>query len=152
MPNNKGGKKYKKNKKDTITNKVLIKRTTDSELYGRVTKICGSGRFMILCTDGIERLGIIRGKLRKRMWIVLNNIVLVDIWQFQDSKCSIVHVYDESQIDSLRELNEITDSIIKTDDLTIDIDDDDFQRDYDLPIEDESSDSESDNEINLDDI
>ena len=75
MPNKKGGKKYKKNKKDTTTIKVLIKRTTDTELYGRVTKICGNGRFTILCTDGIERLGIIRGKLRKRMWIVMNNIV-----------------------------------------------------------------------------
>ena len=47
------------------------------------------------------------GKLRKRMWVNINAIVLVDVWKFQDEKCSILHVYDETEVENLLESREI---------------------------------------------
>ena len=48
MPNAKGGKKFKKGKKQTFHQKALIyKDPKEDQEYGRVTSICGNGRFQI---------------------------------------------------------------------------------------------------------
>ena len=80
MPNKKGGKKYKKNKKDNYQSKEIVIKQTDTEKYGQITSIKGSGRFDVRCTDGKDRMGIIRGKLRKNSWVSNLYLVLVDIW------------------------------------------------------------------------
>tara|TARA_B100000900_G_C20530030_1_gene695917 strand:+ start:78 stop:536 length:459 start_codon:yes stop_codon:yes gene_type:complete len=152
MPNNKGGKKYKKNKKQGEQVKLNIKKTQDTELYGEVSKINGNGRFTIRCTDGKERLGIVRGKLRKRMWVNNGSIVLVDVWEFQDDKCSIIHVYDESGTQNLLETREIPETLISTNDSYDDFEEETEIKTYDMPPEHDISDSSSDDEIDLDEI
>ena len=152
MPNNKGGRNYKKGKKDSNPKKSNIKKTQDSEQYGEVIRINGNGRFTIRCTDGIERLGIIRGKLRRKMWVNLNAIVLVDVWEFQTDKCSILHVYDDTDVQNLLETREIPETLISNkDELYTDFEEDVEIKSYDMPIE-ESDESSSDEEIDLDDI
>ena len=152
MPNNKGGRNYKKGKKDTQPKKTNIKKTQDTEMYGEVLQTNGNGRFTIRCTDGIERIGIIRGKLRRRMWVNNNSIVLADVWEFQDEKCSILHVYDETGVENLLELGEIPKSFISTkEELCNDFEEDIEIKKYEMPV-DESDESSSDDEINLDDI
>lgn len=151
MPNNKGGKNYKKGKKDNRPKTSNIKKTQETEIYGEVIKINGNGRFTIRCTDGIERMGIIRGKLRKRMWVNMNSIVLTDVWDFEDRKCSIIHVYDESDIENLLESREIPETLISNnDELYNDFEEDIEIKTYDIPPEESSSDD--DEEIDLDDI
>ena len=152
MPNNKGGKKYKKNKKQGEQVKINIKKTQDTELYGEVSKINGNGRFTIRCTDGKERLGIVRGKLRKRMWVNNGSIVLVDVWEFQDDKCSIIHVYDDAGTQNLLETREIPESLISTNNSYDDFEEETEIKTYDMPPPDDNSDSSSDDEIDLDDI
>lgn len=152
MPNNKGGKNYKKGKRDSQPKKSNIKKTQDTEIYGEVIRVNGNGRFTIRCTDGIERIGIIRGKLRKRMWVNINAIVLADVWEFQDEKCSILHVYDETEVENLLESREIPETLISNkDELYNDFEEDVETKTYDIPIE-ESDESSSDDEIDLEDI
>lgn len=152
MPNNKGGRKYKRGKKDSNTKKSNIKKTQDTEIYGEVIRINGNGRFAIRCTDGIERIGIIRGKLRKRMWVNMNSIVLADVWEFQDEKCSILHVYDETEIVNLLESREIPETLLSnTSELYDDFEEEVEIKSYEMPSED-SDESSSDDEINLEDI
>uniref|UniRef100_A0A6C0CYU3 S1-like domain-containing protein n=1 Tax=viral metagenome TaxID=1070528 RepID=A0A6C0CYU3_9ZZZZ len=150
MPNNKGGKNYKKGKKDNKPKTSNIRKTQDTEIYGEVIKINGNGRFTVRCTDGIERLGIIRGKLRKRAWVNMNSIVLADVWNFEDKKCSIIHIYDSSDIEILLESREIPETLISNnDELYNDFEEDIEIKTYDIPPEESSSDDE---EIDLDDI
>lgn len=152
MPNNKGGKKYKKGKRDSQIKKLNIKKTQDTEIYGEVIRINGNGRFTIRCTDGIERMGIIRGKLRKRTWVNMNAIILADVWEFQDDKCSIIHVYDDTDVEHLLESREIPETLISNKDNLYDEFEEEVEtKVYDIPIE-ESDESSSDEEIDLDDI
>ena len=74
MPKNvKGGSKHKKMKNtsnnDEIKESDLILKSGSEQDYGKVEKILGNGRFNILCNDKVTRLGIIRGKMRKREWV-----------------------------------------------------------------------------------
>ena len=94
MPKNKyGGSRAKKGKNQVYEQKVLeVKRK--GENYAQVTKTLGNGRFMVACCDGVERMGILRGRMRKRVWINRLDVVLVESWEFEKGKCSILHKYD----------------------------------------------------------
>jgi translation initiation factor 1A len=172
MPKNtKGGKGAKKGKNYAKSDTKLILKDNDTEEYGIVKSKLGNGRFTISCNDNIERIGIIRGKDRKRKWVNLNNIVLVQKWDFttSENKCTIINIYDNSQINKLIKTNQITKSLITVSDNNFDnsndIDDvfdysvhesDDEESDDEESDAEESDDEESDAEeskiINIDDI
>ena len=156
MPNKKGGKKFKKGKKQSNDDKKLIyKNPKEDQEYGRVISICGNGRFQIECFDGKSRLGILAGNMRKRVWVNNNDIVLISRWEFstENDKCSIVHKYDDDEVKKLKRDGEFPDNIQLDNEENL-ISDDMISFDYNDPKEDKSSseESSSDEDINLDDI
>lgn len=117
MPNKKGGKKFKKGKKisNNYQRKLIFKNEAegvDDQEYAKILKVNGNGRFRVLCFDGVERMGIICGQMRKRVWINLNDIVLVSLWaDIQDDKCTIIHKYDLDEAYKLKDLGEFPSQI-----------------------------------------
>ena len=99
MPNQKGGKKFKRGKKHVFHKRELIEKDPkEHQEYSVVKKVLGSGRYELLCQDGITRIGICRGTIRKRTKIIVDDILLVALWvDLQDNKCSIIHKYDEGE-------------------------------------------------------
>ena len=63
-----------------------IRIPEEGELFGRVLKMLGGENVMVKCTDGITRRGRIRGKLKRRVWIRDNDIVIIAPWDFKDSE------------------------------------------------------------------
>lgn len=105
MPRNKtGGKGGKRGKNIPKETKELI-YPENNELYGQVTSILGNGRFTTLGTDGIERTSIIRGTMRKKVWINRMDIVLIEPWEFEKTKASILHKYTDDESIKLKNLN-----------------------------------------------
>ena len=104
MPSNKkGGKKHKRGKKEIVENKKLIlKNDKDGQVYAQVRKVNGSGRYNLYCFDGTERLGISAGNIRRKFRIQIYDIVLISKWDFQDNKCSIIHKYEEDEVQELQ--------------------------------------------------
>lgn len=153
MPKNKtGGSKHKKSKK-VIENKSLRLKQTN-ELYGKVTQVLGNCRFKVLCEDGLERIGILRGKYRKRKYINLDNIVLLEIWEFQNDKISIIETYYDDQVKNLKKLDELPSLLLNENTTDNDYCSFTFDNDIDEEIETEekiNSTSEED-EIDLEDI
>ena len=98
MPNKKGGKKYKKGgkKNNSIERQLIYKDPKEDQEY-----------------DGIDRLGIGAGNIRKRVWINNGDIVLISKWEFQtdDSKCHIIHKYEEDEVKRLQAEGHFPDSI-----------------------------------------
>jgi translation initiation factor 1A len=167
MPKNKkGGKGAKKGKNYNTQNTQLILKENEGEEYGIVKSKNGNGRFTIYCYDDVERIGIIRGKDRKRKWVNLEDIVLVEKWNFETdgNKCTILHTYDKNDENKLLKNNEINFMFLKKNKNTNDFnstdndyEDDIFQRDYTIDDSEEdqksnSSDSESEDSININDI
>ena len=168
MPNQKGGKKFKKGKKNNNYEKKLIfKSSEDNQEYAKILKVNGSGRYNLFCFDGTERLGICAGNIKRKVRLTLDDIVLVSLWDFQDSKCSIVHKYETDEILKLKNLNEFPTTIqleenndfhdvnIHENPFTYDDPSDESDNEEDRQDKNKSGStesSESDNEINLDDI
>jgi translation initiation factor 1A len=74
-----------------------------NDVIGIVKKMLGFDRVMVSCQDGHERLCRIRGRMKRRMWIRVGDIVLVSPWDFQsDTRGDIIWRYKRNQADWLR--------------------------------------------------
>lgn len=71
------------------------------ELLGRVVKLSGGDHLIVKCTDGKTRLCRIRGKLKRRMWIKDNDVVLLAPWDFDNNRADIVWRYIRAHADWL---------------------------------------------------
>lgn len=155
MPNNIGGKGFKKGKKKGNNfreeKELILKDPKESENYGLVKGAKGNGRFDIETPDGNVKMGVLAGKHRKRMWINAGDIVLVGIWDFQEDKCSILHKYSEDHVQKLVDKREILPNFQK--DKFSQFADDELEVDYfstDLPDEKEDDEEDSKNEEKMD--
>lgn len=75
--------------------------------YSQVVKMLGNGRCECFCFDGVTRLGHIRGKMRKKVWITAGDIVLVAKRDFQDEKVDIIHKYTADEARNLKQYGEL---------------------------------------------
>merc|ERR1712195_417513 len=92
----KGGKNRRRGKNDSEAKRELTFKE-DGQEYAQVTRMLGNGRLEAFCFDGVNRLCHIRGKLRKRVWIGVGDIVLLGLREFQDQKADIILKYDGAE-------------------------------------------------------
>lgn len=107
------GKSAGKNKKKgprVVAKRELIEKE-DGQDYAQVTKMLGNRRLKALCFDGVERQCLIRGKLVKKVWICMNDIILVGLRDYQDDKADVIHKYTVEEARQLKKLGVIPDSI-----------------------------------------
>lgn len=107
----KGGKNFKKAKNYETVDKRQIIYKTEGQEYAIITKMLGNGRCECKCYDGRTRLGHIRGKMHKRVWISIGDTVLVSLREYQDEKADIIHKYTSEETKTLISYNEITGNI-----------------------------------------
>jgi translation initiation factor 1A len=80
-----------------------------NDIYGIALKLLGYDRIMVKCQDGHERLCRIRGKMKRRVWIRVGDIVLVSPWDFQtDKRGDIIWRYTRGQAETLRRKGLVT--------------------------------------------
>ena len=165
MPNTKGGKKHKRNKKQNDYVEKTLRLKEEGQEYAQITRCLGNCRFTVMCFDGKERMATMCGGMRKRRFVNQNDIVLVSLREWQDEKCDIIDNYDDNLTKKLKSKGLVPDSIKldsdKPNDLDIDDDNMGFVFSTDIPnsdseeeiIKNSSSDEESEEEkIDIDDI
>ena len=86
-------KRNKRRQKTPRTRELIF--ADDGQLYGRVTKMLGNGRCSLYLSNGLKTLGVIRGKMKFRTWVRLDDLVLVSERDYQDGKVDILHVYSQ---------------------------------------------------------
>jgi len=76
----------------------------EDQVLGVIIQMLGYDRVKVRCSDGKIRLCRIPGKMKKRVWMRLGDIVLVGIWEFQrDSRGDIIYRYARDEIKLLEE-------------------------------------------------
>jgi len=111
MPNIKGGKKHKRNKKQNNFGEKTLRLKDEGQEYAQIKKCNGNCRFDVLCFDGKERKAIMCGKMRKKKFVRANDIVLVSIREWQDSICDIIDNYDANLARKLKDKGLVPKSI-----------------------------------------
>jgi len=99
-------KKQQKTVQNQENNREILMREAGLE-YAQAVKMLGEGRLEINCFDGKTRMGHIRGKINKRVWISPGDILLVALRDFQDDKADIVHKYSLDEIKELKKIGQI---------------------------------------------
>jgi translation initiation factor 1A len=66
----------------------------EGEMFGRVIKLVGGDNVIVKC---------IRGKIKRRMWIRENDLVLLAPWDFQSEKADIIWRYIAAHADKLEQ-------------------------------------------------
>ena len=104
MPKNKG--KGGKTRRRGASNREETKRELVFKEHGQeyaiVEKMLGDGRLMAYCYDHKRRMCIIRGAMRKRVWIGVGDTILIGIREFQDDKADVISKYNADEVRSLK--------------------------------------------------
>ena len=118
----KGGKKKRRGKGNaSFIVRELIKKDSDDQEYAQVIKLLGNARLEAKCfkkKDGEfsskTRICLIRGKMRKRVWIATNDLILVSLREFDDDKGDVIHKYEEYEIKKLIKFGELPNIIFNS--------------------------------------
>ncbi len=80
----------------------------EEEVLGVVISTLGGSRMRVACKDGKERVCRIPGKLRNKIWVKENDVVIVKPWEIEgDTKGDIIWRYYPLQARILREKGHI---------------------------------------------
>ena len=89
---------------EIVPSRIKMPNRRMGEMFGRVVDIYGNERMEIFCEDGQHRIGRIRGKIKKRVWIRKGDLVVVNPWEFETEvkgklgKCEISWRYLRNEI------------------------------------------------------
>ena len=117
VKNSFGGNKAKQ--KSRKTQQTHIARLSDllpseEQSFAKVCKVNGGGRYVVLCDDGKERLGVARGKINKNVRILIDSLLLISKRDFQDGKCDVLHTFSHDEVRLLQSNNVIPSTLSYT--------------------------------------
>lgn len=96
-----GKKKFQPTQEEIEIAKIRIPK--QPEVLGVVEMMLGADKVRVKCDDGNTRICRIPGKLRKRTWIGLGDLVLVLPWKAQsDERGDIIFRYTATQANWLK--------------------------------------------------
>lgn len=75
--------------------------------YAQVLRMLGDGRLALSCYDNVARTGLIRGTMRRRVWINTGDIVLIGLREFQPDKADVIHKYATEEARNLQAYGEL---------------------------------------------
>ncbi|MFQ5406621.1 MAG: translation initiation factor eIF-1A [Candidatus Micrarchaeia archaeon] len=82
---------------------IRVRMPRENEIFGIVTELLGGSRMRVQCKDGHERLARIPGKIRRKLWIKVSDLVLVTPWSVESNeKADIAYRYTKPQVEQLR--------------------------------------------------
>lgn len=78
---------------------VRLRTPKKGEVLGVVEEMVGFDHLRVRCKDGHTRMCRIPGKIRKRLWVRSNDIVVVRPWTVQiDERGDIAYRYTRTQV------------------------------------------------------
>jgi translation initiation factor 1A len=78
---------------NAYTDDHCILPESKDQLFAFVKSVLGNFRFTVQCSDDVERLAILRGNMRNRVWVNCGDLMIVSIRPFETSKADIIHRY-----------------------------------------------------------
>lgn len=80
------------------TEYVRVKLPRQGDVIGIIEQRVGAGRLIIKCVDGKSRNCKVPGRLKRKLWLREGDIVIVQPWEFDDTKADVLFKYNPSQI------------------------------------------------------
>jgi translation initiation factor 1A len=80
-----------------------IKLPRGNQTLGILEQRVGASRMKVRCLDGKNRICRIPGRLKRRLWVRENDILIVEPWEFGgESKGDVLYKYTPTQVSFLK--------------------------------------------------
>ncbi len=95
--------------------RVKMPNKRNGEIFGRIVDIYGNDRMQVFCADEEHRVGRIRGKIKKRVWIRRGDLVIISPWDWETpvsgkmGKCEITWRYLRHEVSWLERNGRVPD-------------------------------------------
>ena len=70
------------------------------EIIGIIEQRLGGNKMLIRCLDGKTRNCRVPGRLKRKLWLRPNDVVIIKPWEFDKDKGDIIYKYFSSEISS----------------------------------------------------
>lgn len=81
---------------------VRAKLPKEGEVIGIIEQRLGGNKMMVSCFDGKTRNCRVPGRLKRKLWLRPENVVIVAPWELDDEKGDVIYKYNPSQVAWLR--------------------------------------------------
>ncbi len=96
-----GKKKFQPSQEELEIARIRVPK--EGEVLGIVELMLGGDKMRVRCDDGKVRICRIPGKLRKRVWIRVGDLILVQPWKAQsDERGDVIFKYTPTQANWLK--------------------------------------------------
>ncbi len=75
------------------------------EVIGIIEQRLGGNKMSVNCLDGKTRNCRVPGRLKRKLWLRPNDVVIIEPWELDNSKGDVIFKYNKSQIAWLKKNN-----------------------------------------------
>jgi len=73
-----------------------------NEVIGVIEQRLGGNKMMVNCVDGKSRNCRVPGRLKRKLWLRPNNVVIIQPWELDNDKGDVVLKYRANQVEWLK--------------------------------------------------
>lgn len=81
---------------------VRVKLPKKGEVIGIIEQRLGGNKMMVSCLDGKSRNCRVPGRLRRKLWLRPEDVVIVQPWELDNTKGDVLFKYRPNQIEWLK--------------------------------------------------
>lgn len=81
---------------------VRVKLPRKGEVIGIIEQRLGGNKMMVSCLDGKSRNCRVPGRLRRKLWLRPEDVVIVQPWELDNTKGDVLFKYRPNQIEWLK--------------------------------------------------
>jgi len=94
-------KKRREEEQEEATRLRLPDRENE-EMLAIIDQKLGGPHLRVICEDGKERLARIPGRLQRRIWFRVGDVVIIKLWEYRKDRCDVIWKYTATQVDRLK--------------------------------------------------
>lgn len=85
-------------------NQILrVKLPAKNEVIGIIEQRLGGNKMHVCCIDGEKRICRVPGRLKRKLWLRPEDVVIIEKWELDNTKGDVIFKYRPNQIDWLKQ-------------------------------------------------
>ena len=81
---------------------IRVKLPRGKEVLGVIEQRLGGNKMLINCLDGKTRNCRVPGRLKRRLWLRPNDVVIIEPWELDNNRGDIIFKYRTNEIEWLK--------------------------------------------------
>ncbi len=81
---------------------IRVRLPRDKEIIGILDQRLGAARMSVRCLDGKSRNCKVPGRLRRKLWLREGDVIIVEPWEFDNDKGSVIFKYNPAAVEWLK--------------------------------------------------